>query len=92
MTRLAYAYPDSVQVIVKKGALEAAKRISRIYPGAVDAIQNFAKFLVAVCRGENLSLEKFTSDEVISGPLFYIFFSRCMTTIYIFKELQSVCR
>lgn len=69
LTRLAYARPDYIQVIVKNNALQATHLMCRDKWGKVNVMNDLAKFLVAVCRGESLCHEKFTLDEVKAALL-----------------------
>ncbi|KAK1363751.1 hypothetical protein POM88_039312 [Heracleum sosnowskyi] len=64
LTRLAYARPDYVHVIIENNALGVAQKISNLYCRDVSVMKELAKFMVAVCRGQSLSLETFTCEEV----------------------------
>lgn len=64
LTRLAYARPDYVHVIIKNNALGVAQKISSLYCDDVSVIDDLAKLMVAVCRGQSLGKETFTCDEV----------------------------
>lgn len=92
MTRLAYARPDYVHVLIKNNALGVAQKISSLYSSDVCVINELAKFMVAVCRGQSLSVEAFNRDEVICCFFFLFFPVEQIVTIPGFIQILNVCR
>lgn len=64
LTRLAYASPIHVKVIIDNGALEAVHQAINKVCGTYKIMGYLTKFLVAVCRGYNLYPDNISSDKV----------------------------
>ncbi|KAK1405454.1 hypothetical protein POM88_005059 [Heracleum sosnowskyi] len=76
LTRLAYASPVHVKVIIDNGALEAVHEVINKVSSDYKIMDDVTKFLVAFCRGYNLYPDSFSSDKVavvltIIEDLFY---------------------
>lgn len=69
MTRLAYASPDYLRVILDEGAFKVALEIARITNRGHLLLDELAKFMAVVCRG------KLLPNEVIcfARPLLYLY-------------------